>query len=486
MAGKRIKHCFGQGMEKARQGRWQEAADAFARALQMDAAYAPAVINLGYALYVLGRHSEAEAYLRRGIELEPTAISAYNNLGLVLLDEERPQEAERCFRQALELEPDCAEVLNNLALALENQNMGELAECEFRRAVHLDPGYYEAWYNLGRLLKTFNRLPEAEMCYRQALRIHPRYALAAFALAAVRLLQGDYEQGWQHYGALRTQSLRSRFAALPCWQGENLQGKKILLFQEQGFGDTIQFVRYARFVAAAAGQTALWVQQPLVRIFAHSLKPLTIYSEAEEALAAGFDFACPLPALPAAFKTRLNNIPGQSPYLQALPELKEKWRQRIPEWGQGLRVGVVWSGNPRHLNDHQRSVPFSLLREWFSVPGISWINLQVGNASRQATEPLVDYSAEMTDFAETAGIIDHLDLVISVDSAVGHLAGAMGKPTWMLIPFAPDWRWLLERQDSPWYPSLRLFRQQKQGDWTMPVKDIKDRLRQLLTGSGQQ
>ncbi|HWR39088.1 MAG TPA: tetratricopeptide repeat-containing glycosyltransferase family protein [Patescibacteria group bacterium] len=480
MAKERAKKYFQQGMEHAHRGKWQEAANAFERALKVDEGYGPALINRGYALYVLQRRSEAETCLRRGIALEPTAVSAHNNLGLVLLDEKRPQEAAASFRQALTLKSDCAEVLNNLALALEAQNDDALAEELFRRAVQQDPGYYEAWYNLGRILKGENRLTEAADCYRQSLRIHPRYAPAAFGQATLQLMQGQFEQGWKTYDQLRVQPGR-RFAALPRWQGESLQGRRILLFQEQGFGDTLQFVRYSRLVAAAAEKTALWVQEPLLRLLNHSVAPLPVWSDEETEMTEKFDFACPLPSLPCIFRTTLENIPGRNPYIMAPLPVLEHWRQRCQQWPAGLRVGVVWAGNPRHHNDYNRSVPLAALEEWFNIPGVCWVSLQKGlaaDAMAGQTDTLIDCSDELNDFAETAGVIANLDLVITVDSAVGHLAGAMGKPVWMMIPFAPDWRWLLERQDSPWYPSMRLFRQQSRGDWPGVAANIKEALQQ--------
>src|SRR5260370_42375499 len=264
------------------------------------------------------------------------------------------------------------------------------------------------------------------------------------------------------------------------WTGERLDGKTILLYAEQGFGDAIQFFRDVPQVAALGGRVVLLLHRRLVRLAASLPGDMTIVSPGHRL--PEIDAWCPLLSLPRLFDPRLGSIPGDVPYLGVRPALAERWRQRLAGLS-GWRVGLAWAGDPRHVNDFRRSIPLERLSPLFTVPGISWVSVQIGPGPRDvaafATAPVLDLSAELTDFAETAGVIANLDLVITVDTAVAHLAGAIAKPVWTLVPFSPDWRWLFGREDSPWYPTIRLVRQPAPGDWDTVVAMVRLRLAEL-------
>ncbi|MEN6566328.1 MAG: tetratricopeptide repeat-containing glycosyltransferase family protein [Veillonellales bacterium] len=475
--------CLDYGIQLTMRGEFQQAVVAFCRAIQLDPQYSRAYNNLGLVLQRMNKLSEAEVFLRRAIDLDPHDSYSYNNLGLVFLDTHRLADAEACLRQAIELNPHCPEVYNNLGLVLEEAVRLDEAEKLYRHAIALNSRYTEAYYNLGNCYKTMKRLAEAESCLKQAIRLQPDYADAAFSLATLYLLQGKYELGWQSYDMLRLKQSTKRAAGIRCWQGENLTESKILLFYEQGFGDTIQYVRYADKIAKLASGIVLWVQKPLAGLIAASYPALTVYA-GENVPPGHYDFACSLPSLPVILNTSATSIPQTVPYIKPDCGLVANWRRRLDGICGGLlaRGGIVWAGNPQHHNDRNRSIPFSLFSSLLSVKTINWINLQVGSHASDLTttnDAVIDFSPDLVDFSQTAGLIANLDLVITVDSAVAHLSGAMGKKTWLLVPFAPDWRWQLEREDSSWYPTLRLFRQDKPGDWTEVIARVKTALKRV-------
>jgi hypothetical protein len=298
----------------------------------------------------------------------------------------------------------------------------------------------------------------------------------------LRLSLGDFTAGWAEYEHRWHLPQVARLAVeAPMWAGEPLDGKTILLDAEQGFGDTIQFLRYVPLVAARGGRIVLRLQRSLVRLAASLPGELTIVTPGNRLGA--FDLWCPLLSLPRVFGTRLESTPANVPYLGVRPALLDRWRRRLGGLA-GLRVGIAWAGDPRHVNDFRRSIAFASWVPLLAVPGVSWVSLQLGpTAGAVATlapTRVLDLSAELTDFAETAGAIANLDLVIAADTAVVHLAGAIGAPVWTLLPFTPDWRWLLNREDSPWYPTMRLLRQPAPGEWDAVIAQTAERLGQLV------
>src|ERR1043166_9096789 len=300
----------------------------------------------------------------------------------------------------------------------------------------------------------------------------------------LHLLRGNFSAGWEKYEARwNLGDLLPREFKQPQWRGEPLGGKTILLHAEQGFGDTIQFLCYLPLVAARGGKVILEIQKPLI--------PLVTPSAGVTVIASGdplppFDLHCPLLSLPRAFATTLQNIPASVPYLAPAAERVAHWRARIGD-APGLKVGIVWAGSPIHRNDRHRSIPVEKFKPLFELAGARFFSLQVGAraADRTAVEPVpvTDLAGELTDFGETAAAVANLDLIISADTALVHLAGALNKPVWTLLPFAPDWRWLLARSDSPWYPSMRLFRQTRHGDWDGVVAAVRQALAERIAGA---
>jgi Flp pilus assembly protein TadD len=462
-----------------------EAKTCFLQAIQARPNYSSAYNNLGLLQVREQLLNEAEISFRRAINLKTDFAEAFNNLGLLLKDTKRCEEAVKSLFHAIKLKPDFAEAHNNLGTVLTDLNRFDVAETCFCRAAQLKPAYPDPYHNLGIVFINTNRLDKAEACFSRALQIKPDYSEAEFALATLYLLQGRFEKGWEKFDKWRIKTYGEKQPDVPRWQGEDIAGSSILLYYEQGFGDTLHFVRYATMVASLAQKVTLWVQNPLCRLIASSFPGIEIHCSTD--MPAGpFAFACPLPSLPRILNTSLESIPRNNPYMKPDTEVAKKWGKVLAQTGGGnsYRIGVVWAGNPNHHNDRNRSIPMEEFKTLFTAKAkVSWISLQVGERASDVTEvscAVFSWPDELVDFAETAGLIENLDLVITVDSAVAHLAGAMGKMTWLLLPFAPDWRWQLKREDSPWYPTMRLFRQRETGAWPEVVQRVKEALTEYL------
>lgn len=457
------------------------------RAIELRPDYPSAYNNLGMVQAKRLLPAEAEVSFCRAIQQQPKFPEAYNNLGILLKGSNHLEEAAKCLYSAIQLNPRFAEAYNNLGTVLTDADHVDLAESCFYRAIRSNPDYPEPYHNLGVLFTNSHRLDEAEAHFVKALDLNPNYTEAEFSLATLYLLQGRYKKGWEKYDKSRM----IKHSVLPNvsrWKGEILAGKRILLYHEQGFGDTFHFIRYAQLVDPLAAKTILWVQKPLQRLIAASFPAIKVYCT--ETMPPGkFDFSCPFPSLPKLFNTARETIPHPVPYIKPPDEMIRRWDNRIGKLARDnfFRVGVVWAGNPEHHNDRDRSISFAEFSRLLELPAVTWISLQAGERSRDVnpvSDKVLDFSDQLTDFAKTAGIIANVDLVISVDSAVAHLAGAMGKPTWLLLPFAPDWRWQLKRDDSPWYPTMRLFRQRKARDWPEVLARVKKAL-QLKIDAGK-
>lgn len=460
------------------------------RALALNPADLAALNNLGNLLHARRRFPEAEATFRRALALEPRLAELHNNLGNVLQAVRNHGAAVAAYRQAIALRENFPEAHNNLGNVLKAQNQLAAAADSYRRALALNPRYAEAHTNLGNTLLALGRAPAALAAYRRSQQLQPAKGDAYFYESLALLLGGDLAVGFALYEQRWRSELKGarRSFAQPLWLGRTpLAGQTLLLHAEQGLGDTLQFVRYAALAAAAGARVILEVQPPL--------KPLLAGSPGVSAVVAAgeplppFDLHCPLLSLPHAFATTLSTIPAPVPYLAAPAGQTAHWRERLGP-PTGPRIGLVWSGNRQHLNDRNRSVPLAVFQAAIaSVPG-KFFSLQkeYRDADERAAATalgLVDLSAEITDLCDTAAIIGQLDLVISVDTAVAHLAGALGKPVWVLLPAAPDWRWLTGRTDSPWYPTLRLFRQEQPGDWSAPVQHVRAALAQMFSPVGE-
>lgn len=391
-------------------------------------------------------------------------------------------EAEAVYRRVIAVMPDHAGAFSNLGNLLMRRQCLEEAEAAYRRAVALCPTMAEAHNNLGSLLSLRGRAEDAEAAlaaFRRALALKPDYADARRNLALLLLSLGRFDEAWREYEA------RSAVAAsqaippdlpFPPWRGEPLAGKRIALWPEQGLGDYIQFVRYVPLLKAmGAARVTLYCPPALTLLLLTVAGVDELRDPRDAGSAPDHDYwVFPL-SLPLHFGTTVASIPARLPYLRALHDRHAAWQGRLPD--PGLRVGLLWRGNPRHRNDDQRSLPgLATLAPLWAAPGVRFVSLQKGSGEEEALapppqQPIVALGGEIRDFADTAAIVAQLDLTISVDTAVAHVAGALGKPCWVLLPaFGTDWRWLRGRTDSPWYPEvMRLFRQSVAGDWTEPV-----------------
>lgn len=464
------------------QGRMDEAELAYRAAVAAAPGAADGHFNLGDCLADQGRHDEALAVLAEALRLDPTHGSSLNRRGLVFLALGRPDEALADFDAVLAAHPRTARYHGNRAVALQALGRREEAEAGYGLALELDPGADEVWFNRGQLRHETLRLDEALADYRQALALNPARAGHAWNVALARLLRGDLPAAWDDYEVRWRLPGQERQEALPVWDGKApLAGKTLLLWAEQGLGDTLQFIRYAAMASERGARVVAEVQPGLGALLAEA-DGVAVVQERGAARPA-FDLHCPLMSLPRAFATRVDTIPARLPYLRCPPGRLSSWRDRLGPAG-GLRVGLVWSGSPTHGKDAQRSIPLAAFAALWSIPRVEWVSLQaqVRDSDRAAlsASPLLDFSAEIGDFADTAAIVEQSDLVISVDTAAAHLAGALGRPLWLLLPHLPDWRWLLEREDSPWYPGARLFRQGRDGDWAPVIERVGVELNRLV------
>lgn len=424
----------------------------------------------------LGDAEAAMSGYQKALELRPDFVEARNNLGIVLAERGQTDQAIEHYRQAIALHPDLAHPWCNLSQALlqkgEKQASLEAAE----KSISLDPNLADAHNNRGAAKLRLGRIEEAAQSFHHAIDLRAEFPLAHANLAMTQLLKGDFENGWAEYEwRLRlTDSIKFRpDFPVPRWQGEDLDGKRILLHAEQGFGDVIHFARYVPMVAELGAIVYIGCHPQLKRLM-NTLSGVVDCVTRDEP-APEIDFHCPLPSLGFMFKTNSETIPKDVPYLWPDPQWIDRFRDRVPG-GTGLkRIGLAWKGRPTHADDRSRSMSVDQFVPIARVKNVWLTSLQKGEASKPSFE-MTDFTAELNDFADTSGLIKNLDLVICVDTAVAHLAGAMGKPVWVLLPFAPDWRWMLDRTNSQWYPTMRLFRQPQAGDWQTPIQQIVERL----------
>jgi tetratricopeptide (TPR) repeat protein len=462
----------------------------FREAIALLPGYADAHANLGDLLWQLGRFDEAAACCREAIRLAPDSAAARNNLANALGGLGDLEGAIGAYRAAVALQPGFAAAHSNLANVLCDLGRPTEAIAHYQRALAADPGLPAYHMNLGGALRDLGRLPEAVAAFERALALAPGSAETRWNLAMTLLLGGDYARGWAAYQArwdtAKLAPFKRRFAA-PEWRGEDPAGRTILIYAEQGLGDVIQFCRYVPLVSARGARTvllidAVWQQlEPLMRRL-DGVDHIAL----EAAGAPACDLQCALVDLPRLFGTTLATIPAHTPYLTADPARQAQWRARLGT-ADGLRVGLVWAGNPSFPRDRLRSPRLAPLAALLDLPRVRWFGLQVGDGRRDLTgrqlpAGFTDLGPELQDFADTAAAMAELDVVITSCTAAAHLAGALGRPTWVMLPLAPDWRWLLGRDDSPWYPSARLFRQTTAGRWDNVVARIGVELAAVAAG----
>jgi tetratricopeptide (TPR) repeat protein len=458
-----------KGLILANLGKTDEAVAAHAEAVRQRPDFAEAHNNLGNVLLKKGAFSEAVAAYRRTVSLRPDYANAHNNLGVAFQKQKKLEEAIAAYRTAVRLQPDHSEAHSNLGVALrETGRMAEAIE-EYRTAIRCDDECVDAHVNLGAALHDTGHDEEAIPLLNRAIELNPRHEPAHYNLALALLTKGDYGRGWEEYEHRAFALWSRRKIAAPLWDGGDLSGKTILLVGEGGFGDAIQFARYIPMVKKRGGRVIVHVQSELVRLI-KSIDGADEILPKEQQLPR-IDTYCPLLSLPRIFDTTTRNIPA-TPYLSAEVTIAERWASKLAK-EKGLRVGLAWAGSKAHHNDANRSIALSQFAPLRSVAGIWLLSLQKDRADENAAAiDLIDWTSELSDFTETAGLIANLDLVISVDTAVAHLAGAMGKKVWLLLPFVADWRWLADCSDSPWYPTMRLFRQEIPGDWNPVIERV--------------
>ena len=488
-------------------GDFDEAVEHYAMAVGINPEYAEAWYNFANIERLRGNKEEAAEKFRRAVEAAPEFADAYNNLGTQLMELGRIDEAEKAYRQGVAAHGDDVGLLNNMAALAKVRGYFEESADIYRRITELAPGDAAGWRNLAAALKNLGLLGEAlSSCLKameiepnepatldvlgdirlaegrvddaletfdKALGLAPDFAFARSHRGMVRLLKGDFGTGWEDYQwRLKTGVV----AALPgpLWDGSALDGRTILLTAEQGFGDTLQFARYAPLVAALGGRVVVQCQPQLERLFA-SLEGADEIVPADRE-PPGHDCHAPLISLPHLFATTLETIPADVPYLRPDDTLSEAWEVRLGD-GRELKVGLVWRGNPEQAVNRARSCPPELLAPLARVPGVSLFGLQKDAADMP--QGVTDLGGELSDFADTAAAMSRLDLVISICTATAHLAGALGRPLWIPLAFAADWRWLQDRDDSPWYPTARLFRQRSPDDWEGVVARLARALEDL-------
>jgi tetratricopeptide (TPR) repeat protein len=471
------------GVALAQVGRFDEAVAALEEALHLRPDYADACFNLGNALRELGRRDEAIERFHQALRLRPDHASACNNLGLTLTEAGRAEEAVEPLRRAVALHPKRKEGHNNLGLAYADLGRFAQAETCYQEALRLDPGYVEAHTNLGSACKEQGRLEEALACYQHSLWLEPVSAIAHYNRSLALLQMGDYEHGWPEYEwRWRRKQTQPRTFVQPRWDGSPLKGWTILLWREQGLGDTIQFVRYAALVQKAGGRVIVECPACLLPLLATCAGIDRLVAEKQPL--PSFDVQAPLLSLPALLKTTLNSVPATVPYLYAEVEGVTAWRRRLGMC-RGFRIGVVWQGNPYFRGDGHRSFPLASLAPLAAVAGVQLVSLQKEHGLEQVTAverrfPLMileGLDESGGSFMDTAAVMQSLDLVVTADTAAAHLAGALGVPVWLALSRAPDWRWGLTGETTPWYPTMHLFRQSQLGDWRSLFEGMAARLR---------
>ncbi|MDN3278875.1 tetratricopeptide repeat protein [Frankia sp. RB7] len=502
-----------------RQGRLEDAQQRYSQALSLKPDDAVLQNHLGNLLWQLGQNDEAVRHYQQALKLNPQYWEPAQNCGMLLLELGRHLEAIKCFDVAGKLNPSAA-LYQMRAVCLSAVNRFEDAETDYEKSIALDPGLAETHNNLGLLHWRFGRLEQAFACFDRALALRPDFhavlnnkavvllhlqlldeafatlqrSLAAapndaqtlFYLATLQLLTGDFERGWLAREArwrLPSVGLVDRGFSQPLWRGDQpLEGKTILLHSDEGLGDAIQFARYVPMVAALGARVILEVEPPIQQCLGGIAGVAECVGRSSTP---AFDLHCPLGTLPLAFGTRLDTIPLPQGYIPAPPAPRVKaWDNRLGSRNR-FRVGLVWAGNPDHKNDHNRSMALSTLAPLLDCDA-QFVSLQKGvrdqdRAFLAERQEIVDLTPHLTDFSETAALMSCLDLVISVDTSVAHLAGALGAPVWTMVPFNPDWRWLLNRDDSPWYQSMKLFRQSERGDWASVVDDVRRELESVAS-----
>ena len=427
--------------------------------------------TFGVILAQAGREQVAIKAYRKAIKLDNNYEVAYNNLGNCLQKQNKYAESIEYYARAIKLNPDYAEAYNNLAAALHKFGNSKAAIENCHKAIKLKENYAEAYNTLAAALQAEQRFDEAIECYDKTVEYAPDYAEAYYSRGMLYLCHGEFAKGWDDY-QWRLKTERTKVTLRydkPWWQGENFQGKTLLVQAEQGFGDSIQFVRYLPMVKERGGTVILAEKPELIGLF-RNLEGIDDLVDTRKVAEGNikYDLYVTLLSLPAIFGTKIDSIPARIPYLSAEASKIAFWHDKTKT--DAFKIGIVWAGNPTHANDHNRSCTLKNFTRLAKIENVTLFSLQKDSAIEQLNNwpedlELIDFGQKFEDFTDTAAAIENMDMTISVDTAVIHLAGAMGKTAWLLIPYEPDWRWMLNRQDCSWYPTIKLFRQKEYGNW---------------------
>ncbi|MGI0487763.1 tetratricopeptide repeat protein [Pantanalinema rosaneae CENA516] len=463
------------GVIACQRGNLEDGIALYRQALVLRPDYVQARENLYLALWKQGRAMIEEAIngYNQIINFQPKALQAYANLGAILQDQGKEDQAILFYQQGLTIDPHNPHLLNGLGVALQKQHKLKAAVHFHQQALASQPNYIDGLVSLGKVWMELGKLSEAIDCFKHALTLEPNHAIAHHNYALLLLMQGNYHQGFVEYEwRFQTAEFPPCPFKQPVWDGSPLQGRTLLLHAEQGLGDTIQLIRYAAIAQERGGRLVLTCHPPLTRL-------LSTVPGIEQIVPLGlplpdFHTYAPLMSLPRILGTTLETIPSHFPYLKA-PQ-SANFPLPVPQ-ATRLKVGIVWSGGNLYKNNHNRSCPLQAFQPLLALPDVTFYSLQKGIPQLDLAElgwqsQIQDLSPHLQDMADTAAAIAQLDLVITVDTAVAHLAGALAKPTWLLLAHLPDWRWLLDREDSPWYPTMRLFRQSHPGDWQGVMQQV--------------
>jgi Flp pilus assembly protein TadD len=503
-------------------GQWADAENLCRQIIHSESTNYPAWAKLGLCLYRQNRKRDAAAALDEAMKHQPNSIDIIRLAAVSHLESGQPTEAIRHLRRIIELTPpdspapEAAEPHYDLGIALAINRQFDEAIAAYRKSLSIDANNALAWNNLGNLLKRDGKSTEAIEALREAVRLKPDWADAQCNLATAHLslgemdsaeklldsalalapehpqihynhgilllLKGDFPRGLPEYEwrwKCSEVHIPTRFNSQP-WRGEPLDGKTILLHAEQGLGDTVQFARYTPLVHRRGGKVVLCVQPEAISLLKTIAGVEHIASHPHQLPRC--DTHCYLMDLPQALGTTVETVPSQVPYLHPEAALVNSWRERVGNQ-PGVKVGLTWAGRPTHANDANRSIDIINFVPLAGVPGVTFYSLQIGPGSEHtARTDLIDFTPQIKDLADSAALISNLDLIITIDSAVAHLAGAIAKPVWIMLPFAPDWRWMLNQHDSPWYPTAKLFRQVAPGDWNSVITDIRVDLEKFAAG----
>ncbi|MDR3563887.1 MAG: tetratricopeptide repeat protein [Negativicutes bacterium] len=476
---------FNYALTLVKQKKYAEALAVSQHRVRTNPHQAEAFFHLGIIYEEAGQRTDAIAAYQTALQLAPDDIESLHRLGTALMTADKLAEAEQCFRRIIALDPNDADALNCLGNIANCQGQFDHSIAFYKQALALRPNYPIPLGNLATALESAGKLTEAIAVYRQSIALDPECLKPQFNLALSLLANGQMDEGWRAFEK-RTELIQlfadRQEITKPLWRGEAGNGQTVLIRAEQGYGDTIQFCRYMPLVAARGYQVILEVQPPLVRLLTSLSGPQQVVAYGDPLPAV--DYYCPLMSLPFVFHTQLETIPDKIPYLTVPKESRDEWQQRMPAAEHTpLKVGIAWAGKQRNaslelaVTDRRRSIDPSLFAPLLAVPGIQFYSLQKMGPEAPAEFAFIDMMAECDDFSDTAALIMNLDLVISVDTAVAHLAGALGKKVWLLNRFDSCWRWLRLRDDSPWYPTLRIFRQPQPGDWHSVILSVQKELK---------